>query len=108
MNWRAKAAELMNWRAIAGDNWRAKLSELAAAIPSQFRYHGRLRPKFVLVFTTVVCVALISTAAFEVLFSDPHSARAGRSRGRRDRRVHEDHRGPARLDHPRAVDDGDA
>jgi two-component system, NtrC family, sensor kinase len=69
MSWRARAAELMNWRAIAGDNWRAKLGELAAAIPSQFRYRGRLRPKFVLVFTTVVCVALISTAAFEVLFS---------------------------------------
>ncbi len=34
-----------------------------------FRFRGRLRPKFVLVFTTVVCVALISTAAFEVLFS---------------------------------------
>jgi signal transduction histidine kinase len=50
-------------------NWRAKLTELASAIPAQFRYHGRLRPKFVLVFTTVVCVALISTAAFEVLFS---------------------------------------
>jgi two-component system, NtrC family, sensor kinase len=69
MSWRAKAAELMNWRAIAGDDWRAKLGELAAGIPSQFRYRGRLRPKFVLVFTTVVCVALISTAAFEVLFS---------------------------------------
>jgi two-component system NtrC family sensor kinase len=69
MNWRARAAELMNWRAIAGDNWRAKLGELAAAVSAQFRYHGRLRPKFVLVFTTVVCVALISTAAFEVLFS---------------------------------------
>ncbi len=69
MNWRAKAAELMNWRAIARDDWRAKLTELASAIPAQFRYHGRLRPKFVLVFTTVVCVALISTAAFEVLFS---------------------------------------
>jgi two-component system, NtrC family, sensor kinase len=69
MNWRAKAAELMNWRAIARDDWRAKLTKLASAIPAQFRYHGRLRPKFVLVFTTVVCVALISTAAFEVLFS---------------------------------------
>ena len=69
MNWRAKAAELMNWRAIARDDWRAKLTELASAIPAQFRYRGRLRPKFVLVFTTVVCVALISTAAFEVLFS---------------------------------------
>ena len=69
MNWRAKAAELINRRAIAGDNWRARLSELASAIPSQFRFRGRLRPKFVLVFTTVVCVALISTAAFEVLFS---------------------------------------
>jgi two-component system NtrC family sensor kinase len=69
MNWRAKAAELMNWRAIAGNDWRAKVTELASAIPAQFRYRGRLRPKFVLVFTTVVCVALISTAAFEVLFS---------------------------------------
>jgi len=36
--------------------------ELASAIPAQFRYRGRLRPKFVFVFTTVVCVALISTA----------------------------------------------
>jgi two-component system, NtrC family, sensor kinase len=69
MNWRAKAAELMNWRASARDDWRARLTELASAIPAQFRYRGRLRPKFVLVFTTVVCVALISTAAFEVLFS---------------------------------------
>jgi signal transduction histidine kinase len=34
-----------------------------------FRFRGRLRPKFVLVFTTVVCVALLSTATFEVLFS---------------------------------------
>ena len=71
MNWRAKAAELMNRYAMSGrlEGWRAKLGELASAIPAQFRYHGRLRPKFVLVFTTVVCVALISTAAFEVLFS---------------------------------------
>ena len=71
MNWRAKAAGLMNRHALAGElaGWRAKLGDLAATIPAQFRYRGRLRPKFVLVFTTVVCVALISTAAFEVLFS---------------------------------------
>jgi signal transduction histidine kinase len=71
MSWRAKAAELMNRHALAGElaGWRARLGELASAIPAQFRYRGRLRPKFVLVFTTVVCVALISTAAFEVLFS---------------------------------------
>jgi two-component system, NtrC family, sensor kinase len=71
MSWRAKAAELMNRHALAGElaGWRAKIGGLASAIPAQFRYRGRLRPKFVLVFTTVVCVALISTAAFEVLFS---------------------------------------
>ena len=69
MNWRATAAELMNRGAMAAGDWRARASALASAIPSQFRFRGRLRPKFVLVFTTVVCVALISTAAFEVLFS---------------------------------------
>jgi two-component system, NtrC family, sensor kinase len=71
MNWRAKAADLMNRHANAGElaGWRDKLNELVSAIRAQFRYRGRLRPKFVLVFTTVVCVALISTAAFEVLFS---------------------------------------
>ena len=69
MSWRAKAAELMKRGAVTGDDWRARLNEIASAIPQQFRFRGRLRPKFVLVFTTVVCVALISTAAFEVLFS---------------------------------------
>jgi len=48
---------------------RAKISALISDIAALFRFRGRLRPKFVAVFTTVVCVALLSNAAFEVLFS---------------------------------------
>jgi two-component system, NtrC family, sensor kinase len=48
---------------------RAKISALISDLAALFRFRGRLRPKFVAVLTTVVCVALISTAAFEVLFS---------------------------------------
>jgi len=48
---------------------RAKISALISEIAGLFRFRGRLRPKFVAVFTTVVCVALLSNAAFEVLFS---------------------------------------
>jgi two-component system, NtrC family, sensor kinase len=50
-------------------NGRVKMPALISDIAALFRFRGRLRPKFVLVFTTVVCVALISTATFEVLFS---------------------------------------
>jgi two-component system, NtrC family, sensor kinase len=50
-------------------NGRVKMPALISDISALFRFRGRLRPKFVLVFTTVVCVALISTATFEVLFS---------------------------------------
>ena len=48
---------------------RAKISALISDIAALFRFRGRLRPKFVAVFTTVVCVALLSNATFEVLFS---------------------------------------
>ena len=48
---------------------RAKISALISDIAALFQFRGRLRPKFVAVFTTVVCVALLSNAAFEVLFS---------------------------------------
>jgi signal transduction histidine kinase len=48
---------------------RAKSPALISDIAALFRFRGRLRPKFVAVFTTVVCVALLSNAAFEVLFS---------------------------------------
>src|SRR5271163_1165907 len=50
-------------------NGRVIMPALISDIAALFRFRGRLRPKFVLVFTTVVCVALISTATFEVLFS---------------------------------------
>jgi two-component system NtrC family sensor kinase len=50
-------------------NGRVKMPALISDIAALFRFRGRLRPKFVLVLTTVVCVALISTATFEVLFS---------------------------------------
>ena len=61
---------------------RAKITALISDLAALFRFRGRLRPKFVAVFTTVVCVALLSTAMFEVLFSyqdrkavaDPHPA----------------------------------
>jgi two-component system, NtrC family, sensor kinase len=48
---------------------RAKISALISDMASLFRFRGRLRPKFVVVFTTVVCVALLATAMFEVFFS---------------------------------------
>jgi two-component system NtrC family sensor kinase len=48
---------------------RAKTSALISDLAALFRFRRRLRPKFVAVLTIVVCVALISTAAFEVLFS---------------------------------------
>jgi signal transduction histidine kinase len=48
---------------------RAKTSALLSDLASLFRFRGRVRPKFVLVITTVVCVALLSTAMFEVFFS---------------------------------------
>ena len=48
---------------------RAKIPALISDMAALFRFRGRLRPKFVAVFTTVVCVALLSNAMFEVLFS---------------------------------------
>ncbi len=48
---------------------RAKIRALISDMAALFRFRGRLRPKFVAVFTTVVCVALLSNAMFEVLFS---------------------------------------
>src|SRR6202162_4178774 len=48
---------------------RAKIPALISDMAALFRFRGRLRPKFVAVFTTVVCVALLSNATFEVLFS---------------------------------------
>jgi two-component system, NtrC family, sensor kinase len=48
---------------------RVKIPALISDMASLFRFRGRLRPKFVVVFTTVVCVALLSTAMFEVFFS---------------------------------------
>jgi len=48
---------------------RAKIPALISDMGALFRFRGRLRPKFVAVFTTVVCVALLSNAMFEVLFS---------------------------------------
>jgi two-component system, NtrC family, sensor kinase len=48
---------------------REKIPALISDLASLFRFRGRMRPKFVLVFTTVVCVALLSTAMFEVFFS---------------------------------------
>src|SRR5271168_3407348 len=48
---------------------RGKIAALISDMTALFRLRGRVRPKFVAVLTTVVCVALISTAMFEVLFS---------------------------------------
>src|ERR1700686_1615003 len=48
---------------------RAKIPARISDMAALFRFRGRLRPKFVAVFTTVVCVALLSNAMFEVLFS---------------------------------------
>src|SRR5271169_2690678 len=48
---------------------RAKIPAVISDMAALFRFRGRLRPKFVAVFTTVVCVALLSNATFEVLFS---------------------------------------
>ncbi len=54
---------------------RAKISALISDVASLFQFRGRLRPKFVAVFTTVVCVALLSTAMFEVLLLLSRTAR---------------------------------
>jgi signal transduction histidine kinase len=48
---------------------RAKISAPISDLASLFRFRGRVRPKFVLMITTVVCLALLSTAMFEVFFS---------------------------------------
>jgi two-component system, NtrC family, sensor kinase len=48
---------------------RAKISAPTSDLASLFRFRGRVRPKFVLMITTVVCLALLSTAMFEVFFS---------------------------------------
>jgi two-component system NtrC family sensor kinase len=48
---------------------RAKIPALISDMASLFRFRGRLRPKFVVVLATVVCIALLSNAMFEVFFS---------------------------------------
>src|SRR5258708_17315032 len=48
---------------------RAKIPARISDMASLFRFRGRLRPKFVVVLATVVCVALLSNAMFEVFFS---------------------------------------